>query len=97
MFENNVLFLGARSASVGPRGDRQPPAAGENSKGRPRHFLGGVKRRGLPQGRRDGALAILLGALMHKGPREACEGSPCPLEGRRDRACRERTPCDMAH
>lgn len=31
MFENNVFFLGARSAAVGPWGVRQAPAAWEKA------------------------------------------------------------------
>ena len=83
MFENNVFFLGARSASVGPRGVRQPPAAwekapkaGQGASWAERSALSPARRR------RDATPRHPAGSLGRTGPAEACEGLLCPAGGR---------------
>ena len=97
MFENNVFFLGARSASVGPRGVRQPPAAwekapkaGQGASWAERSALSPARRR------RDANPGILRGASGAQAPLRPARGSCAPLEGGGGRACRERTSCHVA-
>lgn len=83
VFEHIVFFLGARSEAVGPQGDRQPPASGEQSPqaGRgTRHFPGGAQRTSQKH-RRQVASLPSWAAPAHAGPAEACEGLVCPRRG----------------
>lgn len=83
MLENNIFFLGARSASAGPRGVCQPPAdwekapeAGQGASWAERSVLS------QPRGRRGATLAILQEApTPDTGPEEALRGSSAPLGG----------------
>lgn len=95
MLENNIFFLGARSASVGPRGVCQPPADWEKA---PEAGQGAswAERSALsqPRGRRGATLAILRETPHPRtqGPRRPARGSSAPLGGEHGTETAERTP-----
>ena len=95
MLENNIFFLGARSASVGPRGVCQPPADWEKA---PEAGQGAswAERSALsqPRGRRGATLAILRDTPHPRtqGPRRPARGSSAPLGGGHGTETAERTP-----
>ena len=95
MLENNIFFLGARSASVGPRGVCQPPADWEKA---PEAGQGAswAERSALsqPRGRRGATLAILRETPHPRtqGPRRPARGSSAPLGGGHGTETAERTP-----
>lgn len=77
MFENNVFFLGARSASVGPRGDRLPPTHGRRLQ-RPSKALPG-QREGSLASDNGGKLASWPSCkeLQARMPHRGLRGAPC--------------------